>query len=80
MLEAYKSQCGRFQAKNWSKVEEIKKLELLKTKFMEQVQLMRTQINSLQAQLDHQRDRAEALSTQLTSHQIQEDNPDYEVK
>ena len=48
--------------------------------FLQQVELMKLNAKSLQSQLDHQREKAEVLSTQLTSHQIQEGDSDYDVK
>ena len=80
MVNAWKSQCGRFQSQNLTKAEEIEKHEQLQQRFHQQIELMKSQANSLQAQLDHQRQRAEMLNTQLTSHQIQEGDEDYDIK
>ena len=65
---------------NCSHTDEIKQLKQLKVEFLQQVELMKLNAKSLQSQLDHQREKAEVLSTQLTSHQIQEGDSDYDVK
>ena len=68
MKEAMQSYSGQLKKQTWNQAEQIDKLEQLKGKFTQQAALMKSQAASLQAQLDHQRARAEALSMQLTNH------------
>ena len=80
MAEAYKGACGRQQARELQYLEEIKKKDQLTVKFEEQTTLLRSQARSIQAQLDHQKNRAETLANQLTGYELQICDDDYNVK
>ena len=80
LTEAWKQQVGRFQMQCKDSDLELDKLNQLKTKFKEQLDLMKLQAKSLQAQLDHERNRAELLLTQLESNQLQLNDSDFDVK
>ena len=80
LTEAYKGHCGRGQMREKASKLEIEKLMELKTKFKEHMALMKSRMQSLQAQLDFHKERADELGKQLAGFQLQDGDEGYTVK
>ena len=60
--------------------EQVKALEHTRMVFSEQIQLMVSRANTLQAQLDFHKRRADEMRDQLTSYHVNEGDSNYDIR